>query len=30
VIYHVLEHDLNHGGEVALVLGMNGLRTLEL
>jgi uncharacterized damage-inducible protein DinB len=25
VIYHVLEHDLNHGGEVSLILGMNGL-----
>jgi uncharacterized damage-inducible protein DinB len=30
VIYHVLEHDLHHGGEVALLLGMHGLRTLEL
>lgn len=30
VIYHVLEHDLHHGGEVALILGMNGLRTLNL
>lgn len=30
VIYHVLEHDLHHGGEVSLILGMNGLRTLEL
>ncbi len=30
VIYHVLEHDLHHGGEVALILGMNGLRTLDL
>ena len=26
VIYHVLEHDLHHGGEVSLVLGMNGLQ----
>ncbi|MDQ3855250.1 MAG: DinB family protein, partial [Chloroflexota bacterium] len=25
VIYHVLEHDLHHGGEVSLILGMNGL-----
>ncbi|HRQ39590.1 MAG TPA: DinB family protein [Chloroflexota bacterium] len=25
VIYHVLEHDLHHGGEVSLLLGMNGL-----
>ncbi len=30
VIYHVLEHDLHHGGEVSLILGMNGLQTLEL
>lgn len=30
VIYHVLEHDLHHGGEVSLILGMNGLRTLDL
>ncbi|MEZ4618805.1 MAG: hypothetical protein R2867_25275 [Caldilineaceae bacterium] len=22
VIYHVLEHDLHHGGEVSLLLGM--------
>ena len=26
VIYHVLEHDLHHGGEISLILGMNGLR----
>ncbi|MCX6049020.1 MAG: DinB family protein [Chloroflexi bacterium] len=30
VIYHVLEHDLHHGGEVSLILGMNGLHTLDL
>ena len=30
VIYHVMEHDLHHGGEVSLVLGMNGLRALDL
>lgn len=30
VIYHVLEHDLHHGGEVSLLLGMHGLRTLDL
>lgn len=30
VIYHVLEHDLHHGGEVALILGMHGLRALDL
>lgn len=30
VIYHVLEHDLHHGGEISLLLGINGLPTLEL
>jgi len=30
VIYHVLEHDLHHGGEVSLILGMNGLQTINL
>jgi uncharacterized damage-inducible protein DinB len=30
IIYHVLEHDLHHGGEVSLILGMNGLKTMEL
>lgn len=30
VIYHVLEHDLHHGSEVSLILGMHGLRGLDL
>ena len=30
VIYHVMEHDLHHGGEVSLIRGINGLRTLDL
>ncbi len=30
VIYHVLEHDLHHGGEVSLILGMHGLPSLDL
>ena len=30
VIYHVMEHDLHHGGEVSLILGMNGLPALDL
>ena len=30
VIYHVMEHDLHHGSEVSLILGMNGLRALDL
>lgn len=25
VIYHVMEHDLHHGGEISLLLGMNKL-----
>ena len=30
VIYHVMEHDLHHGGEVSLILGMNGLQTPDI
>jgi len=30
VIYHVLEHDLHHGSEVSLILGMYGLQPLEI
>lgn len=30
VIFHVLEHDMHHGGELALTLGMHGLPTPEL
>ncbi len=30
VIYHVMEHDLHHGGEVSLILGMNGLQAPDL
>ena len=30
VIYHVMEHDLHHGGELSLILGMNQLRSLDL
>jgi uncharacterized damage-inducible protein DinB len=30
VVYHVLEHDLHHGGEISLILGMNGLQTPDL
>ncbi len=30
VIYHVLEHDLHHGGEASLILGMNRLPSLGL
>jgi uncharacterized damage-inducible protein DinB len=30
VMYHVLEHDLHHGSEVSLILGMNGLQPIEI
>jgi len=30
VIWHVLEHDLHHGGEVSLTLGNHGLPALDL
>ena len=30
VIYHVMEHDLHHGGEVSLILGMHGLQPIGL
>jgi uncharacterized damage-inducible protein DinB len=30
VIYHVMEHDLHHGGEISLILGMNGLPAPDL
>jgi uncharacterized damage-inducible protein DinB len=30
VMYHVMEHDLHHGGEVSLILGMNGLQGPDL
>jgi uncharacterized damage-inducible protein DinB len=30
VLWHVLEHDLHHGGELSLTLGMHGLPALDL
>ena len=30
VIYHVMEHDLFHGAEISLILGMHGLPALDL
>ena len=30
VIWHVIEHDLHHGGEVSLTLGIHGLTTPDL
>jgi hypothetical protein len=29
-VWHVLEHDLHHGGEISLILGSNGLPGLDL
>jgi uncharacterized damage-inducible protein DinB len=29
VVWHVLEHDLIHGGEISLTLGMHGLQALR-
>lgn len=30
VVWHVLEHDLHHGGEVSLTLGIHGLQAPQL
>jgi uncharacterized damage-inducible protein DinB len=30
VVWHVLEHDLHHGGEISLTLGIHGLQGLQL
>jgi uncharacterized damage-inducible protein DinB len=30
VIWHVIEHDLHHGGELFFTLGMHGLPTPDL
>jgi uncharacterized damage-inducible protein DinB len=30
IIWHVAEHDLHHGGEISLTLGMHGLTGLDL
>jgi uncharacterized damage-inducible protein DinB len=30
VIWHLMEHDLHHGGEISLILGMHGLGGLDL
>lgn len=30
IIWHVAEHDLHHGGEISLILGMNGGNGLDL
>jgi uncharacterized damage-inducible protein DinB len=30
IIWHVIEHDLHHGGEISQVLGMHGLKAPDL
>ncbi|MEZ5308043.1 MAG: DinB family protein [Pyrinomonadaceae bacterium] len=30
VIYHVMEHDHHHGGQVSFILGINGLKGLAI
>ena len=30
VVWHVLEHDLHHGGEISLTLGIHGLQAPQL
>lgn len=30
VVWHVLEHDLHHGGEISLALGMHGLQAPDI
>ena len=30
VIWHLIEHDLHHGGELSLTLGMHGIAALDL
>jgi uncharacterized damage-inducible protein DinB len=30
VIWHLIEHDLHHGGEISLILGMHELKALDL
>ena len=30
VVWHVIEHDLHHGGEISQILGTNGIPALEL
>jgi uncharacterized damage-inducible protein DinB len=30
VVWHVMEHDIHHGGEISQILGSNGLAGLDL
>jgi uncharacterized damage-inducible protein DinB len=30
IVWHVLEHDIHHGGEISFSLGMRGLAGIDL
>ncbi|HEX4716084.1 MAG TPA: DinB family protein [Ktedonobacteraceae bacterium] len=30
IIWHVIEHDLHHGGEISLILGTHGLTGIAI
>jgi uncharacterized damage-inducible protein DinB len=30
IVWHLIEHDLHHGGEISLTMGMHGLKAPEL
>ena len=30
VIYHVMEHDLHHGGEISMILSMHGVKGVDI
>jgi uncharacterized damage-inducible protein DinB len=30
IVWHVIEHDLHHGGEVSFTLGMHGLAAPDI
>jgi uncharacterized damage-inducible protein DinB len=30
VVWHLVEHDLHHGGEISLILGTHGVPALDL
>jgi uncharacterized damage-inducible protein DinB len=30
IVWHLIEHDLHHGGELSYTLGMNGIPGIEI
>ena len=30
IVWHLIEHDMHHGGEISFTLGMNGLKGIDL